>query len=142
MYFTMANYLSLIPHVTYTLFTSSLFKDIHAPILNLWGVKVVVIAAFFAFMLASIVSCASFSFCNLFWFLKFNVYELFLTIEWWFYFFISSSKGPVYKDRAWFGTTNRPSSRLLSSGVMMFLSWWTWFTHDTVWHASLIAGLF
>ncbi|XP_071923445.1 uncharacterized protein [Coffea arabica] len=32
-------------------------KDIHAPILNLWGVKVAVIAAFFAFMLASIALC-------------------------------------------------------------------------------------
>ena len=36
------------------------FQEVHAPILSLWGVKLIVVSAFVAFALASIVSCFSF----------------------------------------------------------------------------------
>lgn len=41
-----------------------IFQEIHAPILSLWGVKIVVISAFVAFTLASIVSTSS---LTIFW---------------------------------------------------------------------------
>lgn len=46
-------------------FFNLIVQEIHAPILLLWGVKVVVLALFAGFALAGIVSCPS-HLCNFF----------------------------------------------------------------------------